>query len=160
MEESHNSRLFLLAPLLVLAHVLEEGPRFLSWLNRRVEADMTMDSFIVINAIGVLITASLAVPAVRSRDSVLAFLLIAWLSFVMLANGILHLVASLVWREYVPGSITAGVFYLPYFVIVLVAIYRRFDVSIRFTAIAIVAGATPMAAHGISILTAGRPLLW
>jgi Protein of unknown function with HXXEE motif len=41
--------------------------------------------------------------------------MLAWLSYFMFANGIFHIVATLVLRRYSPGTITAALLYLPYF---------------------------------------------
>lgn len=119
-----SRRLLSLAPLVVLAHVAEEAPGLADWLNRRVEPDLTTSGFVAINALAVLVTVLLAVASMHSRDRVLGLGLIAWLGFVMLANGVLHLTATLLLREYVPGTVTAGGLYLPYFVAATVTICR------------------------------------
>jgi hypothetical protein len=160
MKTSRRSRLLLLAPLVILAHVAEEAPGLVAWSNRHLEPDLTMSDFFALNAIGLLVTVLIAVPSVRSRNYLLALGLIAWLSFVMLANGVIHLTASLLFREYVPGTVTAGILYLPYFVAATVTVCRNFDVRPRAAILAATIGAVPMLAQGIGILTVGRRLLW
>ncbi len=160
MKTSLRPRLLYLAPLVVLAHVVEEAPGLIAWMNRRFELDLTMSYFVAINAVGLLVTVVVAVPSVRSRNYFLALGVIAWLSFVMLANGVLHLTASLLFREYVPGTVTAGILYLPYFVAATVTICRNVDVRPRAAILAATIGAAPMLAQGISILTVGRRILW
>ena len=153
-------RLLYLAPLVLLAHVMEEAPGLIAWMNRRFELDLTMSYFVVINTIGLLVTVALAVPSVRSRNYSLALGLIAWLSFLMLTNGVLHLAASLLFREYVPGTVTAGILYLPYFVAATVTICRSSNVRPRAAILAATIGAVPMLAQAVSILTVGRRILW
>jgi hypothetical protein len=149
-----------LAPLVVLAHIAEEVPGFLGWASRHVEPEVTVTDFVTLNVIGLLVTVALAVPSVRSRNTVLALALVAWLSFVMLANGILHLTASFLFREYVPGTVTAGLLYLPYFAVAVVIACRKCDVRPGAAILAATIGAVPMVAQGVSILTVGRRLLW
>jgi len=153
-------RLLALAPLVLLAHVVEEAPGFLDWFNRHAEPDLTMGGFLAINAFGLLVTVLLAVPSVGSPNHLLALGLIGWLSFLMLANGLLHIAASLVFREYVPGTVTAGALYLPYFLAATVTICRNSGVRPRAAILAATIGAVPMAVQGISVLTVGRRILW
>jgi hypothetical protein len=160
MEKSRRLYLLALAPLLVLAHIAEEAPGLVAWLNRRVEPDLTMSGFFAINAIGLAVTVLLAVPSVRSRSHALGLALIAWLSFVMLTNGLLHLTASLAFREYVPGTVTAGVLYLPFFAAAIVTIIRNFEIRPRAAILAAAIGAVPMVVQGIGMLAVGRRMLW
>lgn len=160
MRTSRRLYLLALAPLLVLAHIAEEAPGLVAWLNRRVEPDLTMSGFFAINAIGLIVTVLLAVPSVRSRDHVLGLALIAWLSFIMLTNGLLHLTVSLAFREYVPGTVTAGVLYLPFFAAATVTIIRNFEIRLRAAILAAAIGAVPMVVQGIGMLAVGRRILW
>ena len=161
-EIAPSRRLYLLglAPLVVLAHVVEEAPGLLEWMNPRVEPDLTPGGFAAINAIGVVVTAILAVPSVRSRNYLLGLGLIAWLSFVMLANGVLHLSASAIYREYVPGTFSAALLYLPYFVAATVTVCRNFNVRPLAAIVATVLGAIPMIVQGVGMLAVGRRVLW
>ncbi len=45
-------QLLSLAPLVVLAHVVEEAPGLVDWMNRRFQLNLTMGYFIAVNAIG------------------------------------------------------------------------------------------------------------
>jgi hypothetical protein len=149
-----------LAPLIVLAHVVEEAPGLIGWINRRFDLNLTMNYFVAVNTIGVLVTVVLAVPRITSRDHFRALGLIAWLSFLMLANPLLHLAASLLFHEYVPGTVTAGFLYLPYFVAATVTVCRDGGVRPRSAILAATVGAVPMLAQGISIFTGGGRILW
>lgn len=157
---SLRPRLLALAPLVLLAHVVEEAPGFIAWMNRRFELNLTMGYFVAMSAIGLLVTVVLAVPRVGPRNHLRALGLIAWLSFLMLANGVLHLTASLLFREYVPGTVTAGLLYLPYFVTATVTICRDVGVRPRAAVLAATIGAVPMLVQGISIFTGGGRVLW
>jgi hypothetical protein len=42
-----SNRLLLLAPLVLLAHIAEEAPGLLDWLNRRVEPDYSDTTYSV-----------------------------------------------------------------------------------------------------------------
>ena len=153
-------KILYLAPLFLLVHIAEEAPGLVSWFNSRTQSEISMSEFIALNTIGFLVTTALAIPSIRSNSNALALGLIAWLSFLMLANGVLHLVACVVFREYVPGAVSAGVLYLPYYFFAVRAICRHFEIRPLIAVVAATVGALPMAAHGISILTVGRPLLW
>jgi hypothetical protein len=149
-----------LAPLVLLAHIVEEAPGLIAWMNLRFELDLTVGYFVAMSAIGLLVTVVLAVPRMDSRNHSRALGLIAWLSFVMLANGVVHLTASLLFREYVPGTVTAGVLYPPYFFAATVTICRHVGVRPSAAVLAAMLGAVPMLGQGISILTGGGRILW
>lgn len=160
METSRRPWLLAIAPLVLLAHVAEEAPGLVSWMNRRLELGLTMDYFVAMSTIGLLITVLVTVSSILSQNNFLALGMIAWLSFLMAANAVLHLTASFLFREYVPGSVTAGILYLPYFFAASVSICRTFNVRARAAILAATLGAVPMLAQGISVLTAGRRILW
>jgi hypothetical protein len=157
---SLRPRLLSMAPLVLLAHVVEEAPGLIPWMNRRFELDLTMRYFITMSALGLIVTVALAVPRVGSGDRFRALGLIAWLSFLMLANGVVHLTASLLFREYVPGTVTAGILYLPYFVAATVTICRNVGIQPGAAVLAATLGAVPMLVQGLSILTGGGRVLW
>ncbi len=161
-EKTNRARLRFLAmaPLVVLAHIVEEWPNLVTWLNLRVEPDLTNADFVAINVIAVLITVLVTVATSRSRTALPALAFVAWLGFVMLANGVLHVAASLVFQEYVPGTVTAGLLYLPYFAFATVTICRRSGVRPRAAVAATIVGAVPMVVQGVGILALGRRILW
>ncbi len=160
MTTSRRPYFLALAPLVLLAHVAEEAPGLVGWFERHVEPALTIREFWTFSAIGLLVTVALAVPSVRSRNYLLALGLISWLSFLMLANGVVHLMASLIFSEYVPGTVTACILYLPYFAAATVTVCHNSGVRARAAILAAAIGAVPMLAQAISIFTAGRRLLW
>lgn len=153
-------RIVALAPFVVLAHFVEEWFGFVEWFNRHAEPDLTDRGFFSLTAVALVVTASLAAAGMRWREYHLGLALIAWLSFLMLANGSLHIAASFMFNEYVPGAITSVVFYLPYFFIATVAICRRFEVQMRAAFIVAALGAAPMLVQGLGVILDGRRLLW
>jgi hypothetical protein len=157
---SGSIRLLALAPLVFLAHFVEEAFGFLDWFNALVEPDMAPRTFYVVNGFALAVTALLAAAAIRWRDHNLGLVLIAWLSFLMLTNGALHITASFMFAEYVPGAITSVVLYLPFFVFAVVTICREFEVQPRAAMIAAAIGAVPMVLQGVSVLADGHRLLW
>lgn len=153
-------QLLSLAPLVVLAHVVEEAPGLVDWMNRRFQLDLTMGYFLAVNAIGLLITLVLAVPRVHATDRFRVLGHIAWLSFLMPANGLMHLAAALSFREYVPGTVTAGILYLPYFFAATVTVCRHLGVRPLSAVLAATTGAVPMFVQGVSILTGNGRVFW
>lgn len=148
----------LLAPLLFIAHWLEELPGFVDWFNAHATPGITQDSFSGVNATALLITVlvTLACWATRSAASVL--LAVAWLSLLMLTNAIFHITGAIVDRAYVPGLVTAIVLYLPYFAWVATQVVRGRLVAPGVVAAAAVLGGIPMAVHGYRILFLGSRL--
>jgi Protein of unknown function with HXXEE motif len=77
---------------------------------------------------------------------------VAWLSFLMLANAIVHITGAIVDRVYVPGVVSAIVLYLPYCAWVLVQVFRSRSLPFGVVSAAVVLGGIPMAVHGSQIL--------
>ena len=149
-----------LAPPIFLLHVLEEAPGFVAWFNRHVDVDLTFEGFVALNATGFLVTAALAALAATSPGRGPALGLLAWLGFLMLANGLLHIGATLYFGEYAPGAVTAALLYLPYFAWLFHALGTRLRIGPGTRAAAALAGAVPMLAQGYAVLVEGRRLLW
>ena len=152
------SQALLLAPVVFVAHVLEEGPDFVPWFNAHVTRGITADLFWTVNATALLITV-LASASVRVAGSTATVVLaVAWLSFLMLANALFHITGAVVDRGYVPGLVTAMLLYLPYCGWVAVQVVRGRRVAPAVLAAAAVLGAIPMAVHGYRILFLGTRL--
>lgn len=153
-------RLLALAPLVFLAHFVEEAFGFLDWFNALVEPDMARGTFYTVNGLALAVTAVLAASGIRRRDHRFGLLFIAWLGFLMLANGCLHIAASFIFAGYIPGVITSVVLYLPFFVFAVFTICREFEVRLPAALIAAAIGAAPMLLQGVGVLANGRRLLW
>jgi hypothetical protein len=155
----------LLAPVVFALHVYEEYPAFIGWMNRRVDPPLTPERFAAINGTAFVITLALAWATALLGGRALALALVAWLGFLMLGNGILHLLATALDGAYAPGALTAAVLYLPYFAIAFAACRRiggdaGAELGRRPALVAAALGALPMFLQGASILGAGRRLLW
>lgn len=146
----------LLAPLVFVAHWLEESPGFVSWFNVHVTPDITENTFWSVNAGGLVITVLVVLAYWATRSSASALLVIAWLSFLMLTNAFLHITGAVVDRAYVPGLVTAIVLYVPYFAWVGAQVVRS-DRTAAVVAAAVLGG-LPMAIHGYLILFRGSRL--
>lgn len=150
----------LLAPLILALHVAEEAPGLVQWLDRVVNVTMTTEAFVAINATGLLLTLILSGLAATTRDRAAALVLLAWLSFLMLTNGLLHVTATVLYRGYSPGLITAVVLYLPYFAWYATWLRRSFSVAWSTLLATVALGAAPMLLQGYFVLFMGRRLLW
>ena len=108
--------LILLAPLIYMAHILEEAPGYIGWLNSVVDHGVPdQGHFFAGNLPSITVTALIAVIAALRLNRGVLLVMLAWLSYFMFANAIFHIIATVVLRRYSPGTITAAVLYLPYF---------------------------------------------
>ncbi|MEW6073571.1 MAG: HXXEE domain-containing protein [Planctomycetota bacterium] len=151
-------RFALLAPLVFAAHVLEEAPGFVAWFADLVPPGLSPSEFAAANAIAGLVTVVLALAVFAVPRALPATLLVAWLAFLMAANAVFHLAATLVYRRYCPGVITASALYLPYFGGFLFLVIRRLRVPGRVVLAAGLLGALPMLVHGYLVVFAGSRL--
>jgi hypothetical protein len=87
-----------------------------------------------------------------------ALVLVAWFSFLFLANAILHVVGSLHDRAYVPGLVTAVVLYVPFGVWLIWRVLKTRRLGAGTVAAAAVLGALPMLLHGYLIIFRGSRL--
>ena len=132
--------LILLAPLIYMAHILEEAPGYIAWLNSVVDHGVPdQGHFFAGNLPSITITALIAVIAALRLNRSALLVMLAWLSYFMFANAIFHLVATVVLRRYSPGTITAAVLYLPYFTWFVLYLRKRFP-AWAIAAIALIFG--------------------
>lgn len=145
-------KLVLLAPLIFILHVLEEAPGFVVWFNSLVPRGISQDLFLTVNAVALIVTVVIALLVAGSSDAASGLLLAAWVGFLMLANGVLHLVGTIAHGRYSPGVVTGTLLYLPYGVLLLRKIARDLELSpgVIFGAAAL--GGIPMLVHGYLIV--------
>lgn len=148
----------LLAPLVFVAHWLEESPGFVSWFNAHVTPGITQESFRAVNTTGLVITVLLILGFWVIQSAASALLVVAWLSFLMLTNAIFHITGAILDGAYVPGLVTAIVLYIPYCGWVAAQLVRSRAVPTSLVAAAVVLGGIPMAVHGYRILFLGSRL--
>jgi len=103
----------LLLPVLFVAHLCEEfwgGPGFSAWARATLGAEVSPSRFLGINTVGLLLFTAGVIGAVRSRH-------LAWIaaavSSLFLLNGVLHLLATVAFAAYSPGTITGALLYVP-----------------------------------------------
>jgi len=142
-------------PIVFAIHVAEEAPGFVAWFNNLVTPGITQRLFLSVNAIGFLITLATASLVANSRSSGACVVAVAWVGFLMLANGTLHLVATLVHSRYSPGVITGSLLYLPFSVLFMQAVVRERAIPWRTVLSAALAGGVPMYIHGYLIVFRG-----
>jgi Protein of unknown function with HXXEE motif len=150
--------LALAMPLVFVLHVVEEAPLFVSWFNSRVMPPISEGSFLAVNAIAFAITLGMALALSASRAPGPALAGAAWVSFLMLANGLFHFVATVAHGSYCPGVITGLFLYLPLSLLFLRAVARETHVPALVVALVALAGALPMALHGYLIVFRGSRL--
>jgi hypothetical protein len=148
----------LLAPIVFVAHWLEESPGFVAWLNAHVTPDITQGTFWNVNAAGLVITVLVVLGYWATRSAASVLLVVAWLSFLMLTNAMLHITGAVVDRGYVPGLVTAIVLYVPFYAWVCAQVVRSNIVPIAPVVAVAVLGGLPMAIHGYLILFRGSRL--
>jgi hypothetical protein len=129
-----------------------------TWFNARVTPPISQGSFLTVNAIAFVVTLGLAVSLLTSRAPLQGLLGVAWVSFLMLANGLFHLVATVAQADYCPGVITGVFLYLPLSFLFLTSLTRETHVPATGVAVAVLAGAIPMAVHGYLIVFRGSRL--
>ena len=116
-------RFVLLVPVAVFAHQLEEWfGGFVPWLNEFLDADVTPEQFLSVNAVGLLLFVAGSVAAASLPSA-------AWIagSFATLMglNGLLHLAGSLASGSYSAGAVTGLLLFLPLSGAILRALWRE-----------------------------------
>jgi len=150
--------LALAMPVVFVLHVVEEAPLFVTWFNSRVTPQISQGSFLTVNAIAFVITLGIAISISASRTPLQGLVGVAWVSFLMLANGLFHLVATVAHGRYCPGVITGLFLYLPLSLLFLRGVARETHVPALVVAVVSLAGAMPMAVHGYLIVFRGSRL--
>ena len=151
-------RLAAALPVVFLLHVAEEGSRFVPWFNSLAAPPMTQRLFLSVNAVALVITAAVAFLVTTSRDRVSILLGSAWVGFLMLANGLLHVVGTVVHGRYSPGVLTSLLLYFPLSVLFLRAASRERGLSPRSVLLVAILGGVPMYLHGYLIVFRGSRL--
>ena len=155
---NYAPRLLLLAPVIFVCHFLEESPGFVQWFNAHVTRGITSESFWRVSLSALVITLIVVGIEWFSRSAFSLILAIAWLSFLMLANAILHIAGSVVDKQYVPGLATAILLYLPYYSWFFINAVKSKQVKVTGLVVGAVLGSLPMLVHGYLILFQGSRL--
>ena len=154
----YASRLLLLAPVIFVCHFLEESSGFVQWFNEHVARGITSGLFWRVNLSALVITLIVVGVDWFSRSAFSLALAVVWLSFLMLANAILHIVGGLIDRQYVPGLVTAILLYLPYYGWFFIEAVKSRQVKMIVLVVGAVLGSLPMLIHGYLIIFRGSRL--
>jgi hypothetical protein len=143
----------LLAPVLFAAHVLEEAPNFIRWINSFIDRPLPQGGFLAANVFPLAMTAVLAgLCAVFRTRKLPALLLLAWLSHFMFANALFHVAATVVATRYTPGAATAVLFYLPFFYWFVRQLITRLGATFDIVVLITVLAGLPMLLQGYLIV--------
>jgi hypothetical protein len=154
----HFHHTLLLAPFIFVCHFLEESPGFVEWFNAHVARGITSGLFWRVNIAALVITLIVVGIEWFSRSAFSMSLAIAWLSFLMLANAVFHIVGGLVDKQYVPGLVTAILLYLPYYAWLFLKAVKSGRLKGMVLVLAVVLGSPLMLIHGYLILFRGSRL--
>jgi Protein of unknown function with HXXEE motif len=157
MEPSNRDRfakVIAFAPAVFLAHFAEEMPRFVEWFNGRAAPEMARTSFAGINLGVFLVTVVISLMVWFDDSPFSATIALAWLSFLMAANAIVHIAATIDEGAYTPGVVTSLFLYLPYFALAVREARRRGILRLYASTVAVLA-AIPMLVQGYHVLFLG-----
>jgi hypothetical protein len=146
-------------PIVFALHVFEESLGFVQWFNERVEPDLSWRTFVTVTSVCFVITVLIAASLSVLRDRAIGVAAVAWVGFLMFANGIVHIAASILDGAYVPGLATAIVLYLP----VSLALFEAISFGCKLPRSAVVtvalAAGIPMYLQGWLVLFRGTSLI-
>ena len=145
-------KLVLIAPFVFVLHVLEEAPGFVAWFNSLVPRGITQNLFLTVNAVALTVTVLIALLVAASPDAASGLMLAAWVGFLMLANGVFHLVGTIVHARYCPGVVTGTLLYLPFGVLLLRKVIRDLGLHPVIVLGTAAVGSLPMFVHGYLIV--------
>jgi hypothetical protein len=145
-------------PAVFVLHVLEEAPGFVTWFNSLVVPPINQPLFLSVNAIAFLVTVVVAGLLALAPSPASAYVAVAWIGLLMLANGLFHLVATIAHHRYCPGVITGTMLYLPMSFALMRAAVREQGLSWASVTATAVLGGLPMYVHGYLIVFRGSRL--
>ena len=107
------TRIAWLLPAMYAVHLAEEyyaGITLPTWISTTFNADLSTTDFIWINAVAIGLILSNAIAFSLGKRNLIILLAIV---VILTLNGFLHVASSLLWWEYVPGTISGMVLYIP-----------------------------------------------
>lgn len=150
--------ILLAAPLIFVAHFLEEGYAFVAWFNAHVARGISEPTFRAVNNTALGITLGIVAIEWLSKSRASAAFAVAWISLLMFANALFHIAGAAVDGAYMPGLATSILLYLPFWAWIVAHVVRTRRLSRAATAAAVAVGAMPMLAHGYLIVFRGSRL--
>jgi hypothetical protein len=145
-------KLVMIAPFVFMLHVLEEARGFVAWFNSLVPRGITQNLFLTVNAVALTLTVIIALVVAASPSRASGLVLAVWVGFLMLANGLFHVVGTIAHGRYCPGVVTGSFLYLPYGAFVLHRIVRELGLHLFVVLGTASLGAVPMLMHGYLIV--------
>jgi hypothetical protein len=146
-------------PVVFALHVFEESLGFVQWFNERVEPDLSWRTFVTVTSVCFVVTVLIAASLSVLRDRAIGIVAVAWVGFLLFANGIVHIAASILDAAYVPGLVSAILFYLPASLALFNAMSRECRLPrAAVIAVALAAG-VPMYLQGWLVLFRGTSLI-
>jgi hypothetical protein len=142
----------------LIVHVIEEAPGFVAWFNSLVTPRISQRSFLSVNGTALVITVLVAIVVATAHEPVSGLFGAAWVGFLMLANGLFHIVGTVALGRYCPGVVTATLLYLPLSLLFLRAVVRELGVPSLGVGLVALLGGAPMYIHGYLIVFRGSRL--
>jgi hypothetical protein len=150
--------LSILLPVVFAAHVCEEAPGFVAWFNSLVDPKISVGLFLSVNATAFVVTSLIALTLAVSPRPTAGVLASGWVGFLMLANGLVHIVGTAVHGRYCPGVVTGTLLYVPMSFFFVRAVIRELRVPAIAAAGVALLGGIPMYVHGYLIVFRGSRL--
>ncbi|MBT8306334.1 MAG: HXXEE domain-containing protein [Maribacter sp.] len=123
-----------LLPVTILVHQLEEYyGQFPLWYSKLLNAQLSIQDFIIINGIGLFIFTAFALSYIFYKNN----LILAALGTLVFVNGTIHLLLSVFTITYSPGTISGVVLFIPLGIIIYRKIFPKLGEGERIMAIAI-----------------------
>jgi hypothetical protein len=144
--------ILLMAPIIFILHFLEEAPAFVSWFNGYADRDISSGLFWTVNLSGLFISLMVVWIEWASPSLFSSALTILWLSFLMMANAVFHIIAAILEMKYVPGLFTAVLLYIPFYWWVMIKTRKEKKLAAGLMIVLALLGALPMLVHGYRVL--------
>jgi hypothetical protein len=120
MKTLSGKQLAWLAPITILVHQLEEYfAHFPLWYSNLLDAELSNQDFIMINAVGLLVFTTISLSYLVTKNKLTLGILGA---FIFL-NGVIHLLLSIFTFSYSPGTISGLVLFIPLGIIIFKKIF-------------------------------------
>ncbi len=139
-------RLAWLAPLVYLAHIIEEAAfGFYNFMNKYRGGSGTLGQFLIMN--GILMIAYIIIITMFTvyTNRLTAFISLAALLAAQFFNAFFHLIFTIIYGEYCPGLITGFALYIPFNIFIVWKAYQEDYITKTTGAILFVLGAILMA---------------
>lgn len=122
-----------LLPAAILVHQIEEYlGQFPLWYSNLLNAELSNQDFIVINAIGLFLFTAFSFSYLFNKNNII----LAALGTLVFVNGIIHMLLSIFTFTFSPGTISGIVLFIPLGIIIFKKIFPNLREGERIIAIA------------------------